>query len=156
MTLSDWLPVAITALGGGGIFGAIVAFVKVKPEAGQIVVKAAQGAVVVQSGVIDDLREQLEAQDKRIEILERDKQAALWRAAELKAENAKLVERVRTLEAEVLSLQSQLSRESRIADIERRLIAEEKRNADIEKFATEESARQDKSEQRADDTEGHA
>jgi chromosome segregation ATPase len=133
-----------------------VAFIKVKPEAGQIVVKAAQGAVVVQSGVIDDLREQLEAQDKRIEILERDKQAALWRAAELKAENAKLVERVRTLEAEVLSLQAQLIRESRIAAMERRLTAEEARNTGIEEAAAKESKRQDKSDKRADDTEGHA
>lgn len=45
-------------LGAGGIAGAIVALLKVRPEAGQIVVDAAKGAVVIQSGVLEELRQE--------------------------------------------------------------------------------------------------
>lgn len=154
--LTEYIPWAIALLGGGGVVGAIVAFIKVKPEAGQLVIKAAEGAVVVQSGVIEDLREQLEAQSLRIDLLERDKQAALWEAAKVRAENDLLVQRVKHLEQEVQHLNAQLVREARMNAMEDRLRAEELRNTDIEEFAKRESERQDISEQRADDTEDHA
>lgn len=153
---TELTPVIIAVIGTGGLATAIVAFIKVRPEAGQIAVKAAEGAVVVQSSVIDDLREQLEAQGVRIEALERDKQSAMWEAAKLRAENDLLVQRVKHLEQEVASLNAQLMREARMKDMERRLTAEELRNTEIEDFAARESKRQDKSEQRADDTEDHA
>ena len=72
-----WVAVLV---GGGGITASIVAFIKAPKEAGNLVIKAAEGAVIVQSGVIEDLREQLAAQSGRIELLERDKQAAMWEA----------------------------------------------------------------------------
>jgi hypothetical protein len=58
----ELVPLLIAFIGGGGLSGAIVALLKVRAESGQIVVSAAQGAVVVQSTVIDDLQEELDRQ----------------------------------------------------------------------------------------------
>jgi chromosome segregation ATPase len=49
----------LAALGSTGLAGAVVALLKLRPESTHILVNAAQGAVIVQTGVIDDLREQL-------------------------------------------------------------------------------------------------
>ncbi len=113
-----WLIAAITALLGGG---GIAAVLKARPEAGQISVTAAQGAVVVQSSVIDDLREQMNVQKQqlaeqaaKINELER-KVAHTWALEsaleDSKAENSRLRierdglrDRVDTLEAEVRKL----------------------------------------------------
>ncbi len=46
----------IIGLFGGG---SLVALLKVKVDKNQIVISAAQGAVIIQSGVIDDLQEEL-------------------------------------------------------------------------------------------------
>ncbi len=64
----------ITLLGGSGFLAGVVALIKLRPEAGQITVTAAQGAVIVQSGVIKDLRDEL----KRIndELIEEKKENA--------------------------------------------------------------------------------
>lgn len=144
--------VVIALLGGGGLY----ALLKVRPEAAQISVNAAAGAVTVQSSVIEDLREQLIAQGARIDILERDKQNAMWESAKLRAENEVLVTRVKALEREVENLRSQLLTEERMGKMEDRLTIEEGRNAEIERREDESDIRQDRSEKRADDTEGHA
>ena len=47
----------VALLGAGGVTGAVVALFKARPEAGQISVSAAQGAVIVQTGVIEELRQ---------------------------------------------------------------------------------------------------
>lgn len=64
----NWLSVLIAAImalfGGGGI----AALIKTRSEAPKILVDAAQGAVVVQSGVIESLRDDLKA--ARAEITE--------------------------------------------------------------------------------------
>ncbi len=66
--IRDLAPYVIAALGGGGLFGAVIALLKLRPEAGQITVVAAQGALVVQQGVLDNvlnenkrLRDQVDA-----------------------------------------------------------------------------------------------
>jgi len=64
---------------GGGLIAAIVALYKVKPEAGQIVVTAAQGALVVQTGVIENLQKEIlrlsqEVQELKTRLQERDQQ----------------------------------------------------------------------------------
>lgn len=61
--IPEWLPSLgsiITTVLGGGLIWAIVALYKVKPEAGQIVVSAAQGALIVQTGVIENLQKEIE------------------------------------------------------------------------------------------------
>lgn len=51
--------VVIAVLGSGGLIGGIVALMRVRPESGRMIVEAAEGAVVVQSGVITELRTDL-------------------------------------------------------------------------------------------------
>lgn len=53
--------VIIALLGGTGIAGFLTTLLKWKPEATSVLIDAAEGAVIVQSGVIEDLNHQLEA-----------------------------------------------------------------------------------------------
>lgn len=64
---------------GGGLVTAIIALYKVKPEAGQIVVTAAQGALLVQTGVLENLQKEITRLGEEVESLksklnERDQQ----------------------------------------------------------------------------------
>lgn len=45
----------VAVLGGGGILGGIVALFKLRPEVARVTVSAAEGAVIVQTGVIENL-----------------------------------------------------------------------------------------------------
>jgi chromosome segregation ATPase len=112
-----------TLLAIAGVIGAIIAVFKLSPERQSIFITTAQGAVVVQSGVIDDLRDELERLRQRITACEeietelvnlrhridamQDKLAktALERDR-LKLENDRLKDRVATLEAEVAGLKN--------------------------------------------------
>lgn len=58
---------AVVIIGSGGLAGAVVALIKVRPEATRITVDAAEGAVVVQTGVITDLRNENERLNDLIE-----------------------------------------------------------------------------------------
>lgn len=49
----------IALVGSGGFVGGLYMLLKLRPEAGQITVTAAQGALIVQSGVIENLQEEL-------------------------------------------------------------------------------------------------
>lgn len=102
---SSWIvPLALGLIGGGGIAGAIVALLKVRPEAGQIVVTAAQGAVVVQSGVIDDLNEELGRQVTRCKNLEERLTRALDRIEDLET----VERRIQELERKLAEVQQEL------------------------------------------------
>ena len=59
MSSHDIVLLIIGVLGPAGVIGAIVAFFKLKPETSQIIVNTAQGAVIVQSGVIETLQTEL-------------------------------------------------------------------------------------------------
>jgi chromosome segregation ATPase len=110
-----------TLLAIAGVIGAIIAVFKLSPERQSIFITTAQGAVIVQSGVIDDLRDELERLRGRIAACEKieaslatlrgridDIQEKLTATAlerdVLKLENERLKERVATLEAEVAGL----------------------------------------------------
>ncbi len=74
--MADWLPALLSAIFGGSIVGGIASLFKVKAEAGQIVVSAAQGALMVQTGVLQNqqkeitrLNEEVAKRDIRIEGL---------------------------------------------------------------------------------------
>lgn len=79
------LTTLLVALMGGGFLSGCVALLKFKPERDVVVVSAAQGAVVVQSGVIDALQEELAR--ARTELTEERKArlAAEARVRELEA-----------------------------------------------------------------------
>jgi hypothetical protein len=104
--LSFLVPIILALLGSG----ALVAFFRARPEGSKIIVDAAQGAVVVQSGVIEDLRDQL---------TEARKQLAEFH--ELQAEVGRLRREVRTLEHdnEMLTLKNE-GLERRIQILENR------------------------------------
>lgn len=70
MAFNDVVPVIVAILGSGGLLGGIYALLKLRPEAGQIVVTAAQGALIVQTGVIESLREENERLQRRVSTLE--------------------------------------------------------------------------------------
>lgn len=55
--------------GGGGIVAAIAAFFKVRPERESIMVSTAQGVVVMQASILDELREELERVNDRADEL---------------------------------------------------------------------------------------
>ena len=81
------------------IIGGVIALIKVRPEAREtenrassIIVNSAQGAVLVQSTVIEDLREQLASQSKQIDLLESKV-----------SEMAALTTRINELEKELVS-----------------------------------------------------
>jgi predicted RNase H-like nuclease (RuvC/YqgF family) len=112
--LADYVPIIIAVVGSGGIVGAIVAFLKVRPEAGQIAVTAAGDALVVQSGVITTLREENSQLRIRLENLE-SKVALMMDLRErveelederkkLRAENGRLRKRVASLETQVRAM----------------------------------------------------
>lgn len=97
----SWLPAVIgliIALGGGG---GLAALLRSRADGSRIVVDAAQGAVIVQSGVIGDLRGQiaeLRAQLAEISTL-RGRVRELEHDNELlRADNARLTAQVRELE----------------------------------------------------------
>lgn len=77
----------IGILFGGGVSAAVATFIKVRPEAGQILVTTAQGAVVVQTGVIESLQRELARISSELD--------------EMRAENSGLRARIRELEGKV-------------------------------------------------------
>ena len=114
MKFADALPYIVSVILGGGFLGGIYALLKLRPEAGQITVTAAQGAVIVQTGVIDTLKSELTRAQGRIEALEAEQskvQTLEERIDNLEAErdhlreeNITLRHRVRHLEEELESL----------------------------------------------------
>jgi len=80
----DITSLVITVIGSGGLLGGIYALLKFRPEAGQLTVIAAQGALVVQTGVIETLRAEIARLRQELD--------------ELSKENDTLRARVRVLE----------------------------------------------------------
>lgn len=69
----DITPILVAVLGGGFVTG-LVALLRFRVDKDAVVVSAAQGAVVVQSGVIDALQEELararkDRDDERTRVL---------------------------------------------------------------------------------------
>jgi capsule polysaccharide export protein KpsE/RkpR len=90
------ISVIVAVLGAGGLVGAIVALVKLRPESGQIVVTAAQGALIVQTGVIDTLQRETARQQARIDAVQ--------------IENNQLRVRIAALETELHNLRDEVHR----------------------------------------------
>lgn len=85
--MTEYIPIIVTFLSSGGLIAAIVALLKLRPEAGQIVVTTAQGAVLIQSTVLKNLQEENE---------------------NLREENEKCKSRISELERKVLDLESKV------------------------------------------------
>lgn len=129
MKWDDLVGPLLSAILGGGVVTGIVSFRKLKPESDQIVVSSAKDVVIIQKGVIDDLRKSSAEDRVRIIELEGKFQAqidraeqARWTAETALAEchrarevlqkqydnerriNQELTERVEHLESEVARL----------------------------------------------------
>lgn len=97
----NWLSVLVALIvsvaGGGGI----AALIKSRPEGNKIIVDAAQGAVVVQSKVIDSLRQEVDELRSHITEINSLRSRVSELEAQnitLKAENVSLREKVKHLE----------------------------------------------------------
>lgn len=122
MKLDSILPSIVMA---GGTLGGYVAWRKLKPESDQIVVSAAKDVVVIQRGLVDDLRKQMDDLETRFsDRLDRAEQAR-WTAETALAEchraretlmadyefekvrNAELAERIAACETEIAKLRAE-------------------------------------------------
>lgn len=100
--MKEMIPIIIHAILSSGFLGGIYLLLKLRPEAGQITVTAAQGVVLMQSGVIDDLRkenrefkEELRKMEERFDEQERRFSKKL---STMQEENSQLRARIRELE----------------------------------------------------------
>lgn len=89
--MKEYLPYIVKLLLGGGLLSGLYMLLKIRVEAGQITVTAAQGALIVQTGVIDSLREDLASIRAELKDVRRD----LHKSME---ENIQLRARIRVLE----------------------------------------------------------
>jgi chaperonin cofactor prefoldin len=106
-----YVPYILAILGTGGVVGAIAAFFKIRPEAGQIAVTASEGALIVQTGVIENLhkdnkqlRDRLEDMESKVALMFdlRDRVEALEDERDaLRKDNEKLRRRIVTLEKQI-------------------------------------------------------
>jgi len=60
------LTAGVVGLLGGGLLAGLAALVKARPERDAIVITQAQGALTVQSGVIDTLREEIARLERQL------------------------------------------------------------------------------------------
>lgn len=93
----DLTQILIVVLGGSGI-SAVAALLRFKPDRDAVIVSAAQGALVVQSGVIDALQEEVDRARATVEA---------ERLARANAESAllKAHDRIRKLELQLAGTQ---------------------------------------------------
>lgn len=102
----NWMQLAVAGMSfilGGGLTGFVASLVKVRAEAGKIVIDAAQGAVIVQSRVIDELRDELKAARADVALVRKELRVVSQRLGEVLAEND-------TLRRQVMSLSSNQNR----------------------------------------------
>jgi hypothetical protein len=97
------LPIVVGLIGSGGGAAAVATLYKLRPEAGQILITAAQGALVVQTGVLTSLKTEVDRLDDELKE-ERVENAKLGlELKEVRKENVSL-----RLELEVLKQQIQV------------------------------------------------
>lgn len=106
-TLGVWIAGVLTA--AGGLLGAVIAWRKIQPEKDSIVVTAAQGALVVQSGVLDELREELQRIRADHEELRGEIRRVRSERDELRTKNIELQRQVERLERRVRELEAHTS-----------------------------------------------
>lgn len=97
--ISDALPIIMGAIGLiGGLAAAVVGFMKVKPENTQVLVSAAEDVVLIQKGMVDQLRQEVLHLHEDNAILHQDAKMMTMRLAELQRANDRLYRRVTELE----------------------------------------------------------
>lgn len=102
---SSWLPYAVPVIVALASGGGLAALLKSRPEGTKILVDAAQGLVVVQTGVITDLRTSLARAEAQIDEL----RSHVSEMSTLRTENDRLNRRVDELERENSRLKARVS-----------------------------------------------
>lgn len=67
--MNDWVTLVAILAGAGGWAGSVYALLKARPEIGMITVSAAHDVVLIQKGMIDDLRSENVALRDQVEAL---------------------------------------------------------------------------------------
>lgn len=103
----NWMQLALAGMGfvlGGGLTGFVASLVKVRAEAGKIIIDSAEGAVVVQASVIEELRNELQLARKdvaqaRLDVAElrKELQIVSERLGKVLAENDALKRKIAAL-----------------------------------------------------------
>ena len=66
MSYHDFITLISSLLGSGGLLGGLYLFMKFRPEAGMMVVKSAEGVVVMQANYIKKLEERIDQLEKQV------------------------------------------------------------------------------------------
>ena len=96
----EWVTLIVAVLGSAGLLGSWAAFRKSKPEAGKIFIDAAQGVVLMQTGVIEDLR-------KEVRFLREENAKVSKENSDLKQRLEELEDKVRELTKRTTSVEKQ-------------------------------------------------
>ena len=112
---STWFTALVALIVGAGGTGGVAAFLKIRPERGRIVIDAAQGAVIVQSGVLADLRAELDRVRGQVEQLRADRDVEIGRLraeheAEMAAQRERYEATVARLRAEIGAVSTRVTR----------------------------------------------
>ena len=103
---------ALVVVGTGGITGALYALLKWRPEAGQITVTAAQGAIVVQTGVIENLRKELSRVESDLEEERKTNLDLRYQVAGYKQQVVELTIQLEELKSRIVLLEKHKSEET--------------------------------------------
>lgn len=105
---SPWVTLVVTVIAGACSGGGIVAAFRVKADRGKVVIETAQGAVIVQTGVMEELRKELTRLQSEIAELRDERDAEVTRLrAEVAALRAGRDAEVAELRAEVARLRTE-------------------------------------------------
>lgn len=96
---SETVVLVLSLLVGSGGLGAFAAtLIKARPEAGAILINAAQDVVLIQKGTIEDLTLRVERAEQRAKEAEQRAQEAEAQVRAFDIENVELKRRIETLE----------------------------------------------------------
>jgi FtsZ-binding cell division protein ZapB len=108
METDDLIKIVAILVGGGGFggaFGAAYAMMKkAKPEAQNIIIESAKGAVIVHTGVIKDLEQELDRVQKENNELRQENQKIRQDYDKVLTENREIKQQLRDLQDQIIDL----------------------------------------------------
>lgn len=96
----DMVTLVVSGILSGTLGTVIVALLRVRRDNEKTVVDSAQGAVIVQHGVITSLREEIERRDAAIEAKDKEIDDFILQIEQLEMQNELLKQEVKTLKQE--------------------------------------------------------
>jgi hypothetical protein len=99
--ISNIILLVISSLFGGGFLAAVIKFAKMRPEIGQVLVTSAEGVVVIQEKLIDNLQEEIDRQAKIIVELRKELDALYTKTREQDKALRDMLEKFDTVQKEM-------------------------------------------------------